>query len=352
LTPKQKGAGGISSIYAPHNIVHMLHDSIHRKITYLRISVTDRCNLRCVYCLPKQGVVKLERREILSYEELLRLVRIGVELGLTKIRITGGEPLIRDGITSLIRAVSAVPGIQDLALTTNGTLLKELAKDLAGAGLHRVNVSLDTLEPGKYKLITRGGNLDQVLEGIGAAKEAGLHPVKVNMVVIRGVNDTEAGDFLRFAKEYETEVRFIEFMPYFHNEHFWGWDKVVPRDEIWKNLDADKHLVPRLQTLLTGPSTLYTFKDGQGSIGFIAPLSRRFCDRCNRLRLTADGALLGCLFGSGGVDIKTPLRRGADDNFLKNMFIQAAGKKPHRHHISKITTPLPSMGRSMSCIGG
>ncbi len=328
-----------------------MFDSFNRPITYLRVSITDLCNLRCVYCMPETGIQKLERADILSFEEITRLVKVGAGLGINKIRLTGGEPLVRRGVMGLIRNLVAIPGITECVLTTNGILLEQFAEELAAAGLPRVNISLDSLNPEKFRQITRGGELSSVLAGIQATKRHNLTPIKVNMVVIRGLNDDEIGDFVRLAKAEELQVRFIEFMPFSDNAHYWSRDKIVPVKEIFELIQRSGELIPTETSSGAGPAKIYRFKSGLGSLGFISPVSSGFCHQCNRLRLTADGRLMNCLYTGQEFDIKALLRSGASDQILADLFLHAAKQKHKGHHIQSDCPPV-KQGRGMSKIGG
>jgi len=299
--------------------------------------------------MPPQGIQLIRHKEILSYEEIAHLVKLAVKAGIRKIRLTGGEPLVRCEIVKLVSMLAQIRGIQDLILTTNGTLLAPLADKLHGAGLKRVNISLDTLDADKYSKITRGGKLAQVWEGILAAGEANLKPVRLNVVVIRGLNDNEVVDFARLTLKWPLEVRFIEFMPY-HNEHFWQPTYFVSASSVRHRISQSYPLVLETSPDYNSCTLWYRLKQGQGRIGFISPISSSFCSRCNRLRLTADGNLRSCLFLPQEVDLKTPLRQGATDKELLWLFEQAVSLKPPGHKLSiKASVPV---GRPMYTIGG
>jgi cyclic pyranopterin phosphate synthase len=325
-------------------------DAYNRPISYLRISVTDRCNLRCVYCMPPQGVPKRAHGEILRYEEIETVVRAAAELGITKIRLTGGEPLVRPGIVKLVRMLSRVETIDDLAMTTNGILLSGYANELADAGLGRVNVSLDTLRPKRFERITRGGKLEDVLAGMEAARTAGLEPVKVNTVVIRGMNDDEVVDLARKTVE-GWHVRFIELMPVGNGVAIAGnWrERVVTAREIRGQIEATLGPLEPAKVSGGGPARYYRLAGAKGTLGFITPISEHFCYRCNRLRLTADGRLRPCLLAEYEIDLRTPLRTGADAEQIKALIVQAIERKPSRHHLDECQSPV---GRVMSEIGG
>jgi len=322
-----------------------LSDSFQRPINYLRISVTDRCNLRCVYCMPDHGIALLPHGEILRYEEVLRVARAAAALGINKLRVTGGEPLVRSDLTELVRMLSAVDGIDDIALTTNGVLLRQHAMALKEAGLKRVNVSLDTLDRDRYGRITRCGRLDDVLDGIDAAKDAGLEPVKLNVVVMKGINDDEVLEFARLTMDEGWHVRFIELMPFDSDAHL----SPVPTSEIRERLLALGPLEPCLHSHGNGPAKYFRFPQARGTVGFISPLTEHFCFNCNRLRLTADGKLRPCLLSDYEVDLKSPLRNGASLDELMELIRQAAAAKPRGHQLAAGVHPE---SRAMRQIGG
>ncbi len=282
-------------------------DKHSRKISYLRVSVTDLCNLRCVYCMPAGGSELSRKEEILSFEEILKIIKHGVSLGVNKIRLTGGEPLVRKGITSLIRKISEIKGINDIALTTNGVYLKEYAAALKKSGLSRLNISLDTMRKDRFAEITRGGNIADVFDGVEAVLKAGFKGTKMNAVVMRGDNDDEIHDFVRYILERDIELRFIELMAS-------GWknmvdeERFIPASEIMEKVQEIGELVPVKQRVGGGPATIYKIKGALGSIGFISAVSKPFCNTCNRLRLTSDGRLRSCLLNGGEVDVKDILR--------------------------------------------
>jgi len=320
-------------------------DSFGRSINYLRISITDRCNLRCIYCMPPEGVPQMSHSEILSYEEVRTVVRATAELGINRIRLTGGEPLVRAELPKLIKMLSQVEGIQELSLTTNGILLKNHALELKQAGLSRVNVSLDTLKADKFRYITRLGDLKGVLEGIEAAREAGFHPVKINTVVMRGINDDETLDFARMTYREGWHVRFIELMP------FKGVAEFVPSVELRQHISLLGKLEPRESITGNGPAMYYRLAGAKGTIGFISPLTEiPFCSRCNRIRLTPDGRLRPCLLGEDEIDLKVPLRNNASTEELKRLILKAVASKPEHHHLGGgYVRPVK---RKMSQIGG
>ncbi len=327
-----------------------LTDPFDRQINYLRISVTDRCNLRCLYCMPPEGVPPLEHADILSYEEIFRIAEISVGLGIRKIRLTGGEPLVRRGLVSLVARLARLPGLADLSLTTNGTLLRAHAGPLRNAGLHRINVSLDTLRPERYRAITRHGELRDVLDGIAAAGAAGISPIKINTVTLREFNADEGAEFARLTLDHPYEIRFIEFMPV--GEHNgWQRDRLVPGDEILRSLQAQFDLEPiAAGGGIAGPGRLYRVRGAAGRVGFINPMTEHFCHLCNRLRLTPDGRLRTCLFDDGEVDLRARLRGGAGDAELAETIRSAVLRKPPRHPFHD--GPVRKCTSAMSRIGG
>jgi len=327
-------------------------DAFNRPISYLRVSVTDRCNLRCIYCMPPEGIPWRPHREILRYEEIERVVRAAASLGISKVRLTGGEPLVRLGIAYLVRLIAAVPGVDDLAITTNGSLLVDHAEELASAGLKRVNVSLDTLKPERYSRITRLGDLSNVLEGIAAAERAGLRPLKINSVVARGMNDDEVLDFARLTLEREWHIRFIEIMPLGQWQGVDGeWENsIVTAAEMRQRIETDLGpLEPVRASMGNGPARYYRLPGALGTIGFISPVSGHFCYQCNRLRLTADGRLRPCLLSDYEIDLRTALRRGAGVAEIRELIIHSIVTKPERHHLDEGIIPRR---RVMSEIGG
>lgn len=324
-------------------------DAYARPIQYLRVSVTDRCNLRCVYCMPEEGVPPLSHYDVLRYEEIVRIVRVAVEMGFVHVRLTGGEPLVRKGIVGLVEQLAAIPGLDDLSMTTNGILLARYAEPLARAGLSRVNISLDTLQPERFGQLTRWGRLEDVLEGREAALAAGLSPVKINTVVVRGMNDDEVVDLARLTLEPDWHIRFIEVMPLGQGV-LWSGDGVVPSAEIRARVEAALGtLSPVPAEAGAGPARYYQLPGAKGTLGFISPVTEHFCQACNRLRLTSDGRLLPCLLSDMSIDLRTPLRAGADDEILRAIFQQAIIAKPRGHHLAE--TELPQ-ALPMSQIGG
>ncbi len=308
----------------------MLRDVYTRPIKDLRISVTDRCNYRCTYCMPLEEYVWIDRSKILSFEEITRLARLFAGMGVEKIRITGGEPLVRKDLHSLVGMLSSVEGVRDLCLTTNASLLSEQIGDLAAAGLKRINVSLDTLDHVKFKRITKRGDLGKVLEGLFAAKKVGIHPIKINAVVERGMNDDDIIPLVEFSREHGFAMRFIEYMDV-GNANNWISEKIVSKKEILKLIDARYPLREIGRDNGTAPSVDYEFTDGIGDIGVIASVTEPFCSSCTRARLTADGKLVTCLFSDQGHDLKTLLRAGATDEQLAEVIRSVWGKRTDRY---------------------
>lgn len=323
-------------------------DHYERPISYLRISVTDRCNLRCVYCMPEEGIQLGSHDAMLRYEEIARLARLATDIGITKVRLTGGEPLVRAGIVDLVRMLSAIRRIQDLSMTTNGALLARYAPALAKAGLHRVNVSLDTLDGLKFGQLTRGGELSATLDGIRAAEEAGLAPVKINVVVARGMNDDELAAFAMETLAHAWHVRFIEIMPLGEGA-LWADDGYMPSGEMRRIIQEALGPLDPAQVEGNGPARYWRIPGAQGTIGFISPVSEHFCAHCNRLRLTADGRLLPCLLSGTEIDVRSSLRQGADDDALRGLFLAAISAKPDGHHLAEHRVPE---ARLMSQTGG
>jgi len=328
-----------------------LLDTYGRSIDYLRISITDHCNLNCFYCTPFGGRSMFPHAEILSYEEIVKATEAAVLSGISKVRITGGEPLLRREMIRLCRMLANIQDLKSLALTTNGILLEEMAKPLFDAGIRRINVSLDTLKPERFRKITGLDLLSRVLAGIKKAEEVGLHPIKINTVVMRGINDDEVEDLARLTLKKPYHVRFIELMPtdgWANGDHE---SLFVPMEEIVKlikHIDVS-HLGPSADSF--GPARLCTLPGGKGKVGFIAPMTRHFCGSCNRLRLTADGTLRTCLFSKEEIDIKSPLRAGASMEELAEIFRTAAAGKPAGHYLQK-TDGRKVFGRAMHAIGG
>lgn len=325
-----------------------MQDSFERQIDYLRISITDRCNLKCIYCVPDRRPEYFEKLEILTGDEIIRFVRIAHKHGLMKVRITGGEPLIRNDMISIVSEIKKI-GISDLSMTTNGIKLADKAAELKRAGLDRVNISLDTLDADRYSTMTCGGNIQHVWEAISEAERAGLNPIKINVVPIRGVNDDEMLKFasLTFDKNYH--IRFIELMPLSRNRRC-KQEACVKKSELIEKVSVLGELI-LLEFKGKGPSRNYRLKGAKGIIGFISPISDCFCDYCNRLRLTANGRIRPCLFSDIEVDIITPMRNGISDEGLEALFLRAVAVKPYGHYFSKDNRPF-SVPASMSKIGG
>jgi cyclic pyranopterin phosphate synthase len=290
----------------------MLLDRYGRPLKDLRISVTDRCNFRCTYCMPYDEYVWIDKHEILTFEEVARLAGLFVRSGVDKIRLTGGEPLLRRGLDKLVGRLASLEGLKDLCLTTNGSLLAEQARALANAGLKRINVSLDTLDPEKFKRIRQRGDLARVLDGLFAAKAEGLHPIKINAVIERGVNDDDVISLVEFARGHGFSMRFIEYMDV-GNSNNWISERMVPKREIIEKISALYPLKEVGRGNGSAPSVDYEFVDGPGDVGVIASVTEPFCSSCTRARLTADGKLVTCLFSDSGHDLKALLRNGATD---------------------------------------
>lgn len=322
-----------------------MQDNYRREINYLRVSVTDRCNLRCRYCLPPEGVPLSPHAEILRLEEIYRVVRASTLVGVRKVRLTGGEPLIRQGLVRLVAMLSDIPEIDDLALTTNGVLLASHVQELKDEGLRRVNISLDTLKPERYHWVTRGGVLGDVWRGIDAALTHKLHPVKLNTVVIRGFNEDEVVDLAQLTLRLPVHLRFIELMP-FGPAKEWAEGGFVPTVEVRDRLETTFGSLTEVQKPTgSGPATYYRIGEAPGTIGFISGVSEHICSRCNRLRLTAAGRLKPCLFGDGELDIKGPLRGGAGLEELAELIAKAIRRKSKQKS-------MPAMPGVMSRIGG
>jgi cyclic pyranopterin phosphate synthase len=309
-----------------------LTDSSGRQINYLRLSVTDRCNLRCFYCMPKDGIVKQTHAAVLSYEELLLVAETAVKLGIEKIRITGGEPLVRTGITAFLQRLAAIPGLKHLALTTNGLLLAEMADDLYRAGVQRLNVSLDSLQALSFSTITRGGELQRVLAGLDASELAGFPPPKINVVIMRGVNDGEILDFAELSRSRGNSIRFIEYMPAVRDE---DWQRYcISGEEILQRIAAHHPLEQIDKGPYAGPSRDYRIPGAPGSIGVITAVSGHFCSDCNRIRVTSTGQAKGCLFADEKTDL-LPFLRPPDAPALERVLQEIVAGKPGRHGITR-----------------
>jgi GTP 3',8-cyclase len=326
-----------------------LLDGHGRLISDLRVSVTDRCNFRCQYCMPAEGLPWLDRAEILSFEEIERSVRVLVGMGITDVRLTGGEPLVRRELPELITMLSRIEGLEDLSLTTNGYLLERMAGDLVAAGLRRINVSLDSLSRDRFFEMTRRDSLPQVLAGIEALERyPELGPIKVNCVAMRGFTEEEVLPFARLARRKPYQVRFIEFMP-LDADHAWSEDRVLTGKELRQMIDA-VYPLESLSRESHATARRYRFRDGQGEIGFVSPVSEPFCADCNRIRMTAEGKLRTCLFSLHETDLREPLRSGSDDEELEMIIRGAVWRKELKHHVSEPGFRQPP--RSMSRIGG
>lgn len=324
-------------------------DAFERNIDYLRISVTDRCNLRCIYCMPAEGVELSSYQDILRLEEIIKVIRSAVSLGIKKIRFTGGEPLVRKGIIDLVKETSEIPEIQDISMTTNGILLPEMAKSLKKAGLDRVNISLDTLVPQKFAEMTRGGQFGKVWLGIEAASDAGLEPVKLNTVIIRGQNDDEILDFVDLTTKMPIHVRFIELMPIGASQAA-ARDVYISSDELLHMVGNQREIVPESEVMGSGPAKYYRIPGAPGTVGFISPISSHFCGTCNRVRLTAEGQLRPCLQSPQEIDLRVPLRSGASEQELADVIKLAINSKPEKHDLAQ--TGWEGNRRVMNQIGG
>ncbi len=328
-----------------------LIDPFNRSIRYLRVSVTDRCNYRCFYCMPSQGLEWERRTEFLSYEELTRVIRLFSELGVDKVRLTGGEPMVRQGIVGFVKQLNKLPGIHDLSMSTNAHLLADKAQILADAGISRVNISLDSLNPDIFRQITRNGELQPVLDGIDAALKAGMHPVKINMVVMKGLNDQEIEPMLDYALERGADLRYIETMPIGEAgiqgaDHYFSADKILAR--LKQHLGTE--LIPAKGGKGAGPARYYQVNAGPVRVGVISAMSRHFCDDCNRVRLTARGDLVLCLGQEDRAALRDPMREGATDDEIKQLILEAIARKPQSHEFSREGTQVPL--RHMSSLGG
>jgi GTP 3',8-cyclase len=324
-----------------------LIDPYARVIDYLRISITDLCNLRCVYCRPPQGVKLISHEDILRYEEILAFVHVACDMGVRKIRITGGEPLVRRGVLGFLSRLTHVAEIDDLALTTNGVFLGGMAKELRSAGLRRVNVSLDTLRREVFESITGQDALAKVWAGIRAALTEGFHPVKINVVLLQGVNELDVPGFADLTRELPVDVRFIERMPFGEKPTVDAPDPFSARKALDMVRQELGELIPVKRDSLDGPATMFRLDGAKGRIGIIDPVTGHFCGTCNRLRLTARGTLRPCLLGSDEIDVKTALRNGASQVELADLIRQAVLAKPGCHPIE-----VPGLAEGMNLIGG
>lgn len=330
-----------------------LTDRFGRVHDYLRISVTDRCNLRCLYCMPEEGMEFTESENLLSYDQIVEVVEAGAELGISKLRITGGEPLIRPGLDGLIKRLSAISGIRDIALTTNGVFLAKQAEALRAAGLNRVNISLDTLDPARFRFIARSGDLKRVMEGIEAAAAVGFDPIKLNCVLLKDVNEDEIAAFLKLAYEQPLHVRFIEYMPIGHADENWK-KHYLPLSRVLEIAEQEGYAINRGPNVHgNGPSDDWQMEGGRGSFGLIHPISDHFCKNCNRLRLTADGSIKPCLYWVDELNVKDAF---GNPDAMKQLLFRAMDIKPENHEMAAklaggALTHVPTE-RRMSQIGG
>jgi len=329
------------------NKLQLLEDGYQRRIDYLRLSITDMCNLRCIYCQPWKEIGKKSHQEILRYEEIIRLTSLMAQLGIKRIRVTGGEPLIKRDVFSLLEELTKIEFLEEVSLTTNATKLANFAGQLKKSGVNRINISLDSLNEKRYAKITGGGNLNDVLTGIEEALRVGLNPVKINVVVMKGINDDELERFALLSVNNRLQVRFIEFMPIGHLKISWA-ERYLPTYILKKRLTSSFGLIPTNGLIGSGPAEYYQIKGTGGKIGFISAISNHFCSKCNRIRLTPDGHLRLCLGREDEIDLKAPLRQGASDENLKNLILQAIKHKP-KHHQFYLKKPT---GRKMIDMGG
>ncbi|MCE5210850.1 MAG: GTP 3',8-cyclase MoaA [Deltaproteobacteria bacterium] len=328
-------------------------DKYNREINYLRVSITDRCNLHCVYCRPKEGISLQGHEDILRYEEIIRVVSIAVKMGLIKVRVTGGEPLVRRGCIDFLSQLKKIDGLQDISLTTNGIFLEKCAQNIFDAGVSRINISLDSLNKDKYSKITREGDLDAVLRGIAKAEEVGFSPIKINTVAIKGFNDDEVLDFARLAVDKPFQIRFIELMSVgqpgldCHKDY-------LPAKQLLQKISEHYELerIENNHNKSAGPARIFKIKGGRGEIGFINPVSHHFCSTCNRLRLTSDGKLRACLLNEAEIDLKKALRENCSDAELEKLIWDAVLLKPKQHDLICTENILKKCTRNMSEIGG
>ncbi len=325
-----------------------LIDRFNRNLNYLRISITDRCNLKCLYCVPRDLIPKLPHHEVLSYEEILRIVRVSIGLGTSKVRVTGGEPLVRKGVYHFLKQLAGIEGLLDISLTTNGVLLKDNIHKIKSAGIKRLNISLDTLNREKYKQITGYDFFDQVWEGIELAQRMGFYPIKINVVPVKGINDDELVDIAKLSMTHPFHIRFIEYMP-MGSSHM-DIDRHLLAPEIKKHIEQLGELVPVDRSTYDGPAERFKFESGRGEIGFIRPISRHFCQTCNRLRLTASGQLRPCLMHDKQEDLKSIIRKGCSDRELAEVFLEAVRHKPLEHKLQ--TDHNAGSAVQMCAIGG
>lgn len=322
-------------------------DKYDRRLSYLRISITDRCNLRCKYCTPLTPLTMLKHDDILQYEEILRIVRVGVRHGISKVRITGGEPLVRLGVYDFLKELNQIEGLNDVSLTTNGVLLKENLDRIKDAGIKRINISLDTLDRSHFQDITGRDYFQKVWEGIHLAQEKGFNPIKLNVVAINGMNEQEIINFAELSIKYPFHIRFIEFMPIGQSDISSAPPLLTP--EIKKIAETLGELIPVKKDVNDGPAYRYRFNNAQGELGFISPISNHFCSQCNRLRLTANGNLRSCLLSDHQEDLRTPLRNGCSDEEILAIFNDTMKHKREKHKIGQLDN---SVLTQMSSIGG
>ena len=325
------------------------HHHPNRSINYLRLSVTDRCNLRCMYCMPEEGIDFLPHSEILSYEEMLHLVHVSVRSGIRKVRLTGGEPLVRRGFVPFLEKLSAIEELKEITLTTNGVLLKEFAAQIRHCGICRINISLDSLKPERFFHITRRDLFHKVWEGIEEAERLDFHPLKINVVAMKGINDDEVLDFARLTLDRPFHVRFIEWMPIGKSSR-WTSERFITTEELRNRIETLGALEPVEHDAMDGPAERYRIEGARGEVGFISAVSSHFCDTCNRLRLTAEGRLRGCLFSDKEIDVKTPLREGKGEDYLCELMKRAIDEKPRGP--ARLSSGPRKCIRQMSSIGG
>lgn len=323
-------------------------DAYGRQMSYLRISLTDRCNFRCVYCMPAVGMVFQPRDELLTDDELLRVVGLATNVGFTKLRLTGGEPTVRPHLVDLVREMKRFPGIEEISMTTNALLLSRMADDLKAAGLDRINVSFDTLDPVKFKLMTRGGRLDLVWAGIEAAERVGLTPIKINSVVIRGQNDHDVGELAALTVDRAWQMRFLEMMPMEGVGAVYD-ESLITSEETQRRIEERFGPLEPVETPPGDPARVWRIRDAVGTVGFISPISAPFCASCNRVRLTADGKLRLCLLRNDEIDLRDLMRSGAGDDILERQMLRGIWRKPWGHGIAEGDR---NIGRGMSQIGG
>ena len=332
---------------------HTLTDLFSRTISYLRLSLTDRCNLKCIYCVPEDGPLsKLAHEELLSYEELLRVVQVAVDMGISKLRLTGGEPFVRKGVMGFIEQLASITDLNDIRITTNGVLLEKYAERLLNAGVSKVNISLDTLNRERFSRITGVDCLEQVLRSIDQALAVGFSPVKINMVVMRGVNDDELLDFAQMSREKDIQIRFIEFMP-IGNSSRWNKEIYMPADEIMARVGTVGKLIPVSRAITDGPAVMFQLgTDAKGKLGFISPVSHHFCDRCNRLRLTSEGMLRSCLLYDEEINLRSVIRQDCTDEEIRQTLLTAIRNKPRGHQLQERKEKSGNCHGQMSRIGG